>query len=179
VRRHAPLSVILLSLASCATSTAGTSGSETVRVIGAGGAMTAEIHPTDESRGGEIAIPVDRAWAAMRAVYDSLRLPVATVDPTTHMIESPTLRLRRRLGDTPLSRYLRCGNTQVAPSADTYEVQLLVRTTLRANDAGTTAILTLVNAEARPVTISADYARCASTGKLEARIVELTGALVR
>jgi len=180
VRPRAPLSVVLLSLVvSCATSTAGTPPSETVRVLGAGGGMTAEIHPGDQLRGGDVAMPIDRAWLAVRAVYDSLRLPVSRYDAATHTIESPTQRLRRRLGDVPLSRYLNCGNAQGVSGADTYEVQLAVRTTLRVNDAGGTSVLSFVNAEARPITISGDYARCSSTGKLEALIFELTGALVR
>lgn len=174
MRPVAPLSVVLLAaIVSCATSPAGTAASETVRVIGAGGAMTAEIHPGDQPRGGDVSLSIDRAWIAVRAVYDSLHLPVATYDAATHTIESPTVRLRRRLGETPLSRYLECGNAQGAPGADTYEVQLAVRTTLRANEAGGTTVLSTVNADARPITISGDYARCRTTGKLEARVLEL------
>ena len=179
MRPRASLSVILFAVVSCATSTAATSGSETVRVIGAGGAMTAEIHPNDELHGGDVAMPIDRAWAAVRLAYDSLHLPVATYDAATHTIESPTQRLRRRLGDTPLSRYLNCGNAQGVSGADTYEVQLAVRTTLRPADNGATSVLSSVSAEARPITISGDYSRCSTTGKLEARVVELTNLLVR
>ena len=175
MRPRASLSVVLLTLVSCATSTAATSGSETVRVTGAGGGMTAEIHPNDQVHGGDVPLSIDRAWIAVRAAYDSLHLPVATYDAATHTIESPTLRLRRRLGDTPLSRYLNCGNAQGVSGADTYEVQLVVRTTLRALNAGGTSVLSLVTAEARPITISGDYARCSTTGKLETRVAELLG----
>lgn len=181
MRPRAPLSVVLLTaVVACATSTAGTSASsETVRVIGAGGGMTAEIHPGDQLRGGEASMSLDRAWTAVRAVYDSVHLPVATYDAATHTIESPTLRLRRRLGEVPLSRYLKCGNAQGTSGADTYEVQLAVRTTLRALENGGTSVLSFVNAEARPITISGDYARCVSTGKLEERVLELTNLLGR
>ena len=147
MRAFAPLSGVLITLAACATSTRATAGpSETVRVTGAGGAMTAEIHPTDQLSRRRPPIQIDRAWAAARAVYDSLHLPVAGADPATHVIESPTVRVRRRLGDTPLSKYLNCGDTQGAQSADTYEIQLAVRTTFRAHD-GVTSILTSVAAE--------------------------------
>lgn len=181
MRPRAPLAFILFTLVgvSCATSTAGTPASETVRVMGAGGAMTAEIHPGDQLRGGDVPVPIDRAWTAVRAVYDSLHLTVAGYDAAAHTIESPTLRLRRRLGDTPLSRYLNCGNAQGVSGADTYEVQLAVRTTLRVSESGATSVLSYVNAEARPITISGDYARCISTGKLEARVVELTSMMAR
>ena len=174
MRPVAPLSVVLLAaVVSCATSTAGTPASETVRVTGVGGAMTAEIHPGDQPRGGDVSLSIDRAWIAVHAVYDSLHLPVATYDAATHTIESPTVRLRRRLGDTPLSRYLECGNAQGAPGADTYEVQLTVRTVLRSRTTDSTSVLSTVTADARPITISGDYARCRTTGKLEARVLEL------
>jgi len=171
--------VLLLALVSCATSTAATPASETVRVTGAGGAMTTEIHPGDQLHGGDVAMSIDRAWVAVRVVYDSLHLPVATYDAATHTIESPTVRLRRRLGETPLSRYISCGDAQGVPGADTYEVQLAVRTTLHALESGGTSVLSLVKADARPITISGDYARCSTTGKLEARVRELTSMLAR
>jgi hypothetical protein len=175
-----PLSVVLLLTAvSCATSTGGTPASETVRVTGAGVAMTAEIHPGDQVHGSDVSLPIDRAWVVVRAVYDSLHLPIAKYDVATHTIESPTVRLRRRLGDAPLSRYINCGDAQGVPGADSYEVQLAVRTTLRALESGGTSVLSLVNADARPITISGDYARCSTTGKLEARVVALTDTLGR
>jgi hypothetical protein len=179
MRPRVLLSVVVLTVVSCATSTAGTAASETVRVTGASGAMTAEIHPGDQPHGGDVATSIDRAWIAVRAVYDSLHLPVATYDVATRTIESPTVRLRRRLGDTPLSHYLNCGNAQGVSGADTYEVQLAVRTTLRAVESGGTSVLSFVNADARPITIAGDYARCTSNGKLEAKVLELTGMIAR
>ena len=169
---------LLMTLTACATSTGNPSGSETVRVAGAAGGMTAEIHPTDQLRGGDVGIPIDRVWAVMRAVYDSLQLPVASADTPNHTIDSPNLRVRRRLGDTPLSKYLNCGNTQGAQSADTYEIRLAVRTTLSTHG-GATSVMTNVAAEGRPVTISADYTRCTSTGNLENKILTLASLLVR
>jgi hypothetical protein len=177
MRASASLSAILITLAACATANGPVpSGTETVRVSGAGGAMTAEIHPSDALRGGDVAVPLDRAWAVMRAVYDSLHLPVAAFDPSSRTIESPMLRVRRRLGDTPLSKYLNCGDTQGGQSADSYEIQLLVRTTLHTHQ-DTTSILTNVSAEGRPITLSGDYTRCISTGNLENRVLVLTTLL--
>jgi hypothetical protein len=173
------LSGILLVLAGCVTSAGGgTPASETVRVTGAGGAMTAEIHPTDLLRGGDVAVPLDQTWAVMPAVYDSLGLPVGSLDASTHTIDSPTVRVRRQLKGTALSKYLNCGNTQGGRSADSYEIRLSVRTTLTSTGDGTT-VMTNVAAEGRPITISAEYTRCTSTGHLETRVVELTNQLAR
>lgn len=178
-RSLASLSSAVLICAACATAnSSASSGSETVRVSSLAGGMTAEIHPSDQLRGGDIPAPIDRTWAAMRAVYDSLNLPVASVDPSAHVIESPNLRLRRRLGDTPLNKYLRCGDTQGGQSVDTYEIQMSVRTSLKEHN-GATTIMTSVSAEGRPITISADYTRCTSTGNLESRVVSLASTLAR
>lgn len=178
-RSLASLSAVLLASGACVTANpAGSPAAETIRVTGAGGGMTAEIHPSDQVHGGDIHVPLDHAWAAVRAVYDSLNLPVARLDAASHIIESPTLRLRRRLGETPLNRYLRCGDTQGGQSVDSYEIQLSVRTTMTNHDGGTT-IMTSVNAEGRPITIAADYMRCTSTGALENRVVTLTNTLAR
>ena len=172
--------VSCLSLIACVTSN-GVVGSpttsETVRVGGgAGGTMTAEIHPTVNAIGGVVPFTMDRAWGAVRTAYDSLSLPVATLDPATHTIASPTLRLRRRLGETALSKYINCGNTQGGQSADSYEIQLAIQTVLQAADAGTTRVLSTVTAEGRPITLAGEYTHCTSTGNLERRVAELVNA---
>src|SRR5437868_15020757 len=79
-----------LSIAACVTSSGATGSapaSETVRVGGgAGGTMTAEIHPTVNAIGAVVPFTIDRTWGAVRTAYDSLSLPVATFDPATHTI---------------------------------------------------------------------------------------------
>jgi hypothetical protein len=169
-----------LSFVACATSNGAAPApatSETVRVGGgAGGSMMAEIHPTVNAIGGVVPFTMDRTFGAVRAAYDSLSLPVATVDAATHTIASPTLHLRRRLGDVPLSKYINCGNTQGGQSADGYEIQLTIQTVLQAADGGTTRVLSTVSAEGRPITIAGEYTHCASTGNLERRVAEIVGS---
>ena len=169
-----------LSFVACASSN-GAAGSpttsETVRVGGgAGGSMMAEIHPTVNAIGSVVPFTADRTFGAVRAAYDSLSLPVATFDPATHTIASPTLRLRRRLGEVSLSKYINCGNTQGGQSADSYEVQLSIQTVLQAADAGTTRVLSTISAEGRPITLAGEYTHCTSTGILERRVAELANA---
>jgi len=62
------------------------------------------------------------------------------------------------------------------PSADAYEIQLSVITTAVPAEQGTTNLMTLVEAQGRPVTIAAEYMRCTSTGLLETRILGLVTA---
>jgi hypothetical protein len=181
MRRTTVVSCLLL--AGCASSNSAPGASvplETVRVSGGGGlgSMSVETHPTDGGPiGGNVGVPLDRAWTALRAAYDSLAIPVSTSDPATHTMGNSTLRVRRRLGGVAMSKYLNCGDTQGSPSADSYEVQLSVISVARAAEAtGVTSILTTVEASARPITLAAEYTHCTSKGVLESRIVELVKA---
>ena len=172
--------VSCLSFVACATANRPVGSptvSETVRVgSGAGGSMTAEIHPTVNAIGATVPFSMDRTWTAVRSAYDSLALPVATFDAATHTVATTTLRLRRRLGETSLSKFINCGNTQGGQSADSYEVQLSVQTVLQAADAGTTRVLSTVTAEGRPITLSGEYTRCTSTGNLERAVAAIVAA---
>jgi hypothetical protein len=172
--------VSCLSFVACVTTNRSTESptvSETVRVGGGvGGLMTTEIHPTVNAIGTVVPFTMDRTWPAVRSAYDSLSLPVATFDPATHTIATTTLRLRRRLGETSLSKYVNCGNTQGGQSADSYEIQLSVQTVLQAADAGATLVLSTVTAEGRPITLSGEYTRCTSTGNLERSVAAIVAA---
>jgi hypothetical protein len=42
----------------------------------------------------------------------------------TGTMGNSSLRVRRRLGDVAISKYINCGNVQGGPSADAYEIQL-------------------------------------------------------
>jgi hypothetical protein len=138
--------------------------------------MTTEIHPTMNAIGATVPFAMDLTWPAARSAYDSLSLPVATIDPATHTLATAMLRLRRRVGETSLSRYLNCGNTQGGQSADAYEIQLSVQTMLQAADSGMTRVLSTVTAVGRPITLSGEYTRCTSTGNLERAIAAIVTA---
>jgi hypothetical protein len=150
---------------------------ETVRVAsGTGGTMTVETHPGEGAHGVTVAFPIGRVWAALRAAYDSVAVPVAIFEPATHTVGNAQLRLRRRLGEVALSKYINCGNTQGGSSADTYEVLLSVVSAARPGEVGKTDIMTTVTAEGRPITLSSAYTRCTTTGALEKRLVDLVMA---
>ncbi len=145
----------------------------------AGSTMSLGSRPSLGPAGGTVAYSVDRVWSIIRSVYDTLGIQVANVDPAGHTIGNTNLRARRRLGDVALSKYLNCGTTQGGPSADSYEVQLSITTTALPQNAGATSVMTTVDGRARPITIASDFTQCASTGALEARIVELVKARLR
>ena len=97
-------------LAACASGGAAPPGSppmETVRVASGNGVMTTTMHPTLNANGGTVAFPLEQTWAAVRLVYDSLGIAVATLDAPNHIIGNPELKLRRRLGDVAEDEGLR------------------------------------------------------------------------
>jgi hypothetical protein len=169
-------------LAACASGGAGAPGSpsmETVRVASGNAMMTTTLHPTINANGSTLAFPLDRTWAALRLVFDSLQIPVATMDAASHIIGNPEMKLRRRLGDVSLSQYINCGNTQGAPSAETYDIRMSVLTQAVSQSPGSTSVLTMVEARGKPITMSGEYTLCSSTGLLERRLVDLVRATLK
>lgn len=169
-----------LTVAGCSSSnrTAATTEEQMVRVSGGGGGTT-QIHTTATTRPRVITleIGVEEAWRALPAAYAAAGIEIARSDAALRVIGNPGFRVRRRLGDTAISRYLDCGNAQGGPSADSYEVHFSVLSELSAEAAGRTTLTTVVDAVARPVNFSGDPVRCFSKGVLETRIANaVTGS---
>ena len=97
--------------------------SSTVRSPRMTSCMSVETHTTNTAVGGKVGFAVDRVWP-LRAAYDSLAIPVAVFNAATGTMGNSSLRVRRRLGDVAISKYINCGNVQGGPSADAYEIQL-------------------------------------------------------
>jgi len=174
--------VSLAVVAACATSSSSVSSSstpETMRVVTSDASvMTTSVTSSAPSAlGAVVASPPDRVFRALRAVYDSLGIPVATVDAASRTIGNSGLRLKRKLGDVALSRYIDCGKAQGFPSADTYEVFLSVMTTARPDASGGTMVSTTISGQAKPITISGEPVRCGSLSTLESRIASLASTL--
>jgi hypothetical protein len=138
--------------------------------------MTVDTHPISGGAPIVVGFAVDRVWGALKVAFDSVALPVASVDPATHTINTASLRVRRRLGDVAMSKYINCGNTQGGNSADSYEIILSVSSRAQAAESGTTSLVTSVEAQGRPITLAGEYTRCTSTGDLEMRIARVVTA---
>jgi hypothetical protein len=101
------------------------------------------------------------------------------MDAASHVLGNQELRLRRRLGEVGLSHYINCGNTQGAPSAETYDIRMSVLTQAVSATPTSTSVLTMVEARGKPITMSGEYTLCSSTGELERRIVDLAKTWMR
>lgn len=171
--------VALLAVAGCASARlpeAEPVVPETVRVSGGVTSTRIGATPTVAAHEGTVRAPWDRVWSVLPAAYDSLGVQPTIIDPRTRTVGNGGFRLRRRLGNVPLSRYLNCGTMQAIPSADTYDVYLEVQTRISQTENGGTMLATTVNGMARPVSFSGDYAPCSSKGAFERALIEVVKA---
>lgn len=177
MRRFAVVSTVLLS--ACASSQRNTPAppptEQTVHVATATGATGSTMSMTqgDDPSKRTVAAPSARVWDALPAVYQTLGLPITDRNVQSQSIGTTSFKVRRRLGDAPLSRYLDCGDTQGSPSANSYEVLLTVNTRLAPAAGDSTMVSTTVTAQARPVFVSGEYVNCGSTRALEQRFFDL------
>ncbi|MDQ2666500.1 MAG: hypothetical protein M3Z05_10870 [Gemmatimonadota bacterium] len=162
--------LLLITMAGCASapSASATPDSETMRVSGAGNLRMAAL---DQTTNVKVDFPVDKVWHALPAAFESLGIPITSVDDATHTIANGGLKLRRELGKVSLSRYIDCGTTQIGENADSYDVYLTITSQVQEEPtSGLSVLRTTFEAMARPIAFSRDYARCSSKGELEKRL---------
>lgn len=175
MRLFAALSFVLVS--ACAPSqTPSTPAPESERVrIGGATSSGLRVTSTTTSRIDTLWTSLDRVWKVLPAVYATLEIPIERFDSESNEIGNSALKLYRRLGKFPLTRYIDCGTTQIGPNADSYEVMLTVLTKVQQSrsDTANTTVATTVEARARPIQFRGDYVRCTSKGALESRLLEV------
>jgi hypothetical protein len=178
----------LLGLAACASSGSTTSGAAASGASGSGATSSPRVRTqtmgistvgnlalTTVVDADVVSLPYDAEamFRILPSVYDSLGIQVTALDPARKQIGNSGFKIRNRLGKTPLSYYLDCGNAQIGPNADSYDVVLSVTSTVSAGGAGQSSLSTLVEAQARPATYNQAYTRCSTKGALEQKLVDL------
>jgi hypothetical protein len=184
MRRFAPLSLLVLSVAApgCGSgSSAGTAPRpETTRIQGSsiGGGSNTTITMTSNTSASvtSVAASLDRVWRLLPGVYDSLGIVLTTLDPAKHLIGNEGMKIRQKIKNVALSQYIDCGQAQIGPSADSYDVFLAVTTQVVMKSATETQIGTMVEASAKPVMFSQDYSRCSSKGTIETKVAAILNA---
>jgi hypothetical protein len=176
-----PLLAVVLLTAACASSgrraAADREVIQTQRPMdtGASGLQGTALRSVTEDfvRSSTVGAPPDDVWRVLPTVYEELKLPVATLVTAERRIASQNARFRERVGGERAARSVSCGTAADGrEAADSYELTLDVATvaTPRADGQGTD-VKTVVSGLAKPVFTSGDPVRCASTGRLEQRIV--------
>jgi len=167
----------LASLAACApTQTPSTLTPESERVrIGGGTPSGLRMTSNTAARVDTLWASLDRVWKVLPGVFATLEIPIEQFNSEAGTLGHSGLKLYRRLGKIPLTRYIDCGTTQIGPNADSYEVLLTVLTKVQRSraDSSNTTVATTVEAVARPIQFRGDYMRCSSKGALEARLAEV------
>lgn len=176
--------LLFASLAACASSSTATSSlparpsSQTAGLSTGGQSIRVTSNATANVT--TLPYPIESIWSLMPLVYDSLNVPIGKVEPGVHTIGNDGFKIRQRLGKTSLSRYIDCGQAQIGPNADSYDVVLTVVTQLTPNNDKTTTVATSVLASAKPVTYNQGYSQCSTKGGLEAKVLSvLRTALAR
>lgn len=101
-------------------------------------------------------VKVDReaAWAAMEATLKELGVPleqpapVSFADKVAGEMGVNHAKLYKRIGKSPLSEYLRCGEGTAGPNADMYVVYLTVIGFVRPAADGELALQTMITGDA-------------------------------
>jgi hypothetical protein len=115
----------------------------------------------------------EAAWEALPKAYADLGIPVTEVSDAARALGNSRFLVARRLGETPLSRYLECGSGLTGPFADRYRIEMLIRTSIVPAETGSVRVDTYVEASARnPEGSSNTSVACASTQRLEREIAE-------
>lgn len=164
--------------ASSASTEAGMASRPATQTVGGTDVGRLTISNTTSPDVVKLSLAPDAVWRTLPAIFDSLTIPVSTLDPARKTIGNDGFKIRQRLGKAPLSRYLDCGNTQIGPNADSYDVMLSVVTTVTPNEASGATISTIVDARARPITFNQGYSQCSSKGGIELRITDLLKRLL-
>lgn len=133
------------------------------------------LSSTRSARVDTLWVSVDKVWQTLPLVYGALDIPIERFDAEARVIGNSTLKVYRRLGKAPLTRYLDCGMTQIGPNAESYEIMLnvLTKITPSMSDSTITTVTTTVGATGRSIQFAGGVAQCSSKGTLEAQILEV------
>jgi len=161
--------LLLITLAGCASaSTTTTARPAAIYQSAETGTLMAEA-PRGETTA--IAAPPAAVWAAVKATYEKLGVPITLENPAAHQIGNQSFAKMRQLGGRPMADYVDCGLGMDGPKASYYRITAALVTDVTAAASGGTQIHTIFDPTGQDVGgNSTDRLHCASTGRLEALI---------
>ena len=167
----ASAALLLAALTACAPGAAPAGGAgPAIRVVPSGAG--ADIFQQSDARPVETVIPapVDSAWRALRAAYEQLGIPAATIEPGSDLLGNDAFSVQGRLGDQRLATYFNCGSNLAGEVANTARLHINIFSQLTTHADGA-LLRTRAQASARSSQgASADPVLCSSTGRLESWI---------
>ena len=121
----------------------------------------------------KLLVDVDKAWAAVPAVYGELGIQPTLVDSKQHVFGNAGANYRRKLGSQRMSRFFDCGATAGISNADDYDLLIRVITQIIPAEGGLSSVRTQAEATGHATATSGQVVRCASTGALEEQIARM------
>jgi hypothetical protein len=121
----------------------------------------------------KFAVPAspNRAFEAVKAVYEELGVPPGTNDPATGRFGNIDFWKQRRFGNEALSMYLNCGDSFTGPVANNYRIYMSLMSIVRPDGKGGSELETAFTAQAQNMEGTAgDRIACGTSGRLEERI---------
>jgi hypothetical protein len=146
---------------------------EMTRIETPGGVIQIDWHEQRTYDETKLVVGVDKAWAAVPAVYGEIGIEPTLVDSKQHVFGNAGANYRRRLGSQRMSRYFDCGSTAGISNADDYDLLIRVITQIIPAEGGLSAVRTQAEATGHATATSGQVVRCASTGALEERIAHM------
>lgn len=178
MRQGALLWIVVVAGCASGGGAGGAPSSQTVRVVGAASTQSVAIAGGAENSNTHV-LPysVEKVWRALPAVLDSLGIPIQTMDPAKRVVGSAGFKIRGRLKNVPLSRYIDCGSsTAIGPNADTYEVNIAFLAAVQPAEGTSSSVSLTFEAAGKPVNFAQDYSQCASKAVLESRFYDVLAA---
>lgn len=112
-----------------------------------------------------------QAVQALVGVYEELGISVNTIDWNSGLVGVRSFAAPRRIGGTPIGRYMDCGADHVGePRANSYAVQLNVESVATQRGLDSVLLSTVASGTARQQGVSSDPLTCVTTGVLEKRL---------
>lgn len=121
----------------------------------------------------EVDYPLREVWPALVESFTEVGIELDVLDPPAGQIGMQEQIVTRRLAGERPATYLRCGDTMSGPVANASRITTTFLATAKAESTQATSITFFMQATARLVDgADRDAKRCASTRKLEARIMQ-------
>lgn len=179
--RSAAVFTLALAASACASTSGGGTGEAPPQAAASGpaaiyqnaaGDIQVNLGADNSAVATNLGLSADQAFTALGAVYGDLGIALTAHDPATRTLGNERFIFTRRLGGKPGSEWLRCGYSPTGlPVADTYRVQVYIRSNIEPQAGGTSRVVTLVQAFARSTEGTSNTpVRCLSTGMLEREI---------
>jgi hypothetical protein len=125
--------------------------------------------------------PVGKAYAAVKAAFADLKIPLTTDDSAAGLVGNQRALAQLEFGGFRMSRIFDCGeSTTMGHRADSYRLTIVLLALLDPLDASHTKLQVGLVAGATPGTgARSDAVQCGSSGTLEAKLVALATARLK